>query len=97
MGKRRRRRRVEPTDDWGQLKLLCERPEQVEYEQIRPLVLFGASVAERAEETGTSERTLYRKSGRFGEEGMESLFGAETARRRRLPSSIRRLVVDLKA
>ena len=46
---------------------------------------------------GMAERTLYRKAGRFGEEGMGSLFGAETARRRRLPPSIRRLVVDLKA
>jgi putative transposase len=97
MGGRRRRRRVEPTEDWGQLKLLCGWPEQVEYEEIRPLVLFGSSVAERAEETGTAERTLYRKAGRFETEGMESLFASQAARRRRLPPSIRRLVVDLKA
>jgi hypothetical protein len=38
---RRRRRRVDPTDDWEQLELLCVWEEQREYERIRPLVLFG--------------------------------------------------------
>ncbi len=97
MDRRRRRRRVEPTEDWEQLELLCRWPEQLAYEEIRPLTLFGASVAERARETGSAERTLYRRVGRFEEEGMESLFGAQTARRRRLPPAMRRLVVDLKA
>ena len=38
-----RRRRVEPTDEWEQLKLLCRWPEQLAYEEIRPTVLFGSS------------------------------------------------------
>ncbi|HZB07963.1 MAG TPA: hypothetical protein VE525_02495 [Rubrobacter sp.] len=38
---RRKRRRVDPTDDWQQLELLCVWEEQREYERIRPLVLFG--------------------------------------------------------
>jgi putative transposase len=98
MGSTARRRRVEPTDEWEQLALLCLWPEQRAYEEIRPLTLFGSSVADRSRETGTAERTLYRRLGRFEEEGMESLFGAETARRRkRLPPSMRRLIVDLKA
>lgn len=94
---RRRRPRVDPTDDWEQLELLCAWQEQKEYERIRPLVLFGGSVPERAAETGASERTLYRKMAGFGEVGMESLFGSEPAKRRVLPASLRRLVVDLKA
>src|SRR5215211_2557608 len=97
MGGRRRRERVEPTEEWEQLALLCRWPEQLAYEEIRPLTLFGASVAERARETGTAERTLYRRVGRFEEEGVECLFGSEAARRKRLPSAMRRLVVDLKA
>jgi putative transposase len=97
MGGRRRRRRVEPTDDWEQLALLCGWPEQVAYEEIRPLTLFGDSVAERARQTGTPERTLYRKLDRFEAEGMESLFAAEPARFRRLPPAMRRLIVDRKA
>jgi putative transposase len=97
MGGRRRRSRAEHTDEWEQIELLCAWPEQRDYELIRPLVLFGDPVAERADETGTSERTLYRRASAFGAEGMESLLGSETAGRRRLPPAMRRLVVDLKA
>lgn len=98
MGRRPRHRRVEPTDEWEQIELLCGWPEQRAYELIRPLVLFGASADGRAEETGASSgRTLRRRAARFEAEGMESLFGSETARRRRLPPAMRRLVVDLKA
>ena len=93
----RRRRRVEPTDDWEQLELLCRWPEQLAYEEMRPTVLFGLPVDERAEETGTPERTLYRRIARFEAEGMESLFAAESSKHRGLPPAIRRLVVDLKA
>lgn len=89
---------VEPTDEWEQIELLCGWPEQRDYELIRPLVLFGSPAAERAEETrAVSERTLQRKTRRFEAEGVESLFGSEHARRRRLPPAMRRLIVDLKA
>ncbi len=94
---RRRRRRSDPTDDWEQLELLCAWDEQVEYERIRPLVLFGEPVPERAAQTGASERTLYRRISGFEEDGMRSLFGSEPAKRRVLPASLRRLIVDLKA
>lgn len=67
-------------------------------ELIRPLVLFGAPADERSQETGAfSGRTLRRKADLFEGEGMETLFGSEKARRRRLPPAMRRLVVDLKA
>ena len=64
MARRRRRRRIEATDDWEHLALLCAWPEQAAYEEIRPVLLFGNSVAERAEQMGTSERTLYRRMNR---------------------------------
>ncbi|QIN82826.1 helix-turn-helix domain-containing protein [Rubrobacter tropicus] len=94
---RSERRRVDPTDEWEQLALLCRWPEQLAYEEVRPLTLFGASVAQRASETGSAERTLYRKVARFEEEGMESLFDAAGAKRRPLPPIIRRMIVELKA
>src|SRR5215204_4728312 len=98
MGTAGRRWRIEPTDDWEQLELLCLWPEQKDYELIRPLVLFGSPAAERAQERGAaSERTLQRKTRRFEAEGMESLFGSERARARRLAPALRRLAVDLKA
>ncbi len=76
----RRRRRVGPTDDWEQLELLCAWEEQREYERIRPLVLFGEPVPERAADTSTSERTLYRRIAGFEEDCMRSLSGSPPAR-----------------
>src|SRR5215216_3408412 len=94
----RLRRRVEPTDEWEQIELLCGWSEQRDYELIRPLVLFGPPADGRSQETGASSgRTLRRKAARFEAEGMESLFGSETARRRRLPPAMRRLILDLKS
>lgn len=92
-----RRGRARPTHEWELLLPLFEWPEQERYEEIRPLVLFDVAVAERAAEVGTSTSTLYRRLDRFAESGMESLFEAPTAKRRRLPPSVRRLIVDLKA
>src|SRR5215203_31349 len=98
MTSRPRRWRIEPTDEWEQVELLCGWPEQRDYELIRPLVLFGAPADGRSQETGASSgRTLRRKAVLFEAEGMESLFGSETARRRKLPPAMRRLIVDLKA
>jgi len=94
---RRKRRRVDPTDDWTQLELLCIHDEQVEYERIRPLVFFGGAAPERAVQTGASERTLYRKVAAFRDEGMQSLFGSPKVKRRVLPLSARRAIIDLKA
>jgi hypothetical protein len=98
---RGKRRKVEPTDDWELLLPLFEWPGQHAYEELRPLVLFGGSVAGRARETGTSERTMYRKIERFETDGMLSLFAtdpaAARARRRGLEPAIRHMIVELKA
>lgn len=98
---RSERHKMQPTDEWQQLLPLFEWPEQEAYEELRPLVLFGTSVAERARETGTAERTMYRRVERFERNGMLSLFGtdpaAARARRRGLEPYIRRMIVELKA
>lgn len=61
-----RRRRVQSTDEWEQIELLCGWPEQGDYELIRPLVLFGSPAEGRAVETGMSSgRTLRRRVARF--------------------------------
>lgn len=80
-----RRRKAKPTDDWQELLPLFEWPEQEAYEELRPMVLFGSSVAERAAETGTPERTMYRRIERFEQNGMFSFFATDsaTARARR--------------
>ncbi len=74
------RPRIDPTDDWQHLTLLAPFPEQRAYELLRPVVLFGRSPTERAGETGTPERTLYRRAARFDAEGMASLFPPPKAR-----------------
>jgi hypothetical protein len=61
MGRNGRRLRVNPTDGWEQIELLCGWPEQWDYELIHPPVLFDASVAERTREVGSSASTLYRR------------------------------------
>jgi hypothetical protein len=43
MSPRRRRERVEPTDEWELLLPLFWWPEQENYEEIRPLVLSSES------------------------------------------------------
>ena len=91
-----RRRPVEPTDDWQQLQLLAQFPEQLTYELLRPVVLFGLSPAERARQTGAPQRTLYRQAARFETEGMRSLFAPSREQRRQLPEEIRQAIVALK-
>lgn len=94
-----RRRRIEPTEEWDELELLLEWPEQVEYERIRPPVVFGGPVAERARQTGTPQTTLRRRIASFESEGMRGLFEpceAGAAGRTTLPPEMRRLILDLK-
>src|SRR5215210_1468732 len=89
---------VEPTEDWSQLRLHFTWAEQCSYELIRPVVLFGRSPAERAQETGAAARTIYRKVHRFDRLGMAGLFAEESSRDpRALPPTIRRAIVELKA
>jgi len=94
-----KREKVEHAEElrWGQLELLLKFPEQVEYERIRPPVVFGGSVAERARQTGTPQTTLRRRIAGFESEGMRSLFEAERVEHRStLDPEVRRLILDLK-
>jgi hypothetical protein len=94
----KRRLRVEHTEDWDQLELLLDWPEQVEYERIRPPVVFGSPVAERSRQTGTPETTLRRRIASFENEGMRGLFEPERVEgTSTLPPEVRRLILDLKA
>lgn len=92
-----RRQSIDPTDDWLQLQLLVQFPEQLNYELLRPVVLFGLSPAERARQTGAPQSTLYRNVARFETEGMRSLFAPTREQRRQLPLEIRQAIVALKA
>ena len=95
----RTRSRIEPNDDWAQLQLRLDWPEQTAYELIRPVVLFGATPAERAQQTGVSPRTVYRKVGRFDAQGMLGLLEVDERpdSKRLLPPNIRGAIAQLKA
>lgn len=93
----KKRRRVEHTEDWNQLELLLEWPEQVEYEKIRDVVVFGDPVILCAEKTATPERTLHRRIESFDAYGMEGLIPLEPARGRRISPAMRTRIVELKA
>lgn len=56
--------RCERTHDWQKIQQYTLWPEQKVYEQLRPVVLFNESAAERARETRSAERTLQRVNAR---------------------------------
>jgi hypothetical protein len=94
----RKRPQREPTGDWPQLRLALVWPEQHAYELIRPVVLFGRSPAERAQQTGVAQSTIYRKTARFDALGIVGLVEAEPQDdRRQLPPAIRQAIRELKA
>lgn len=63
------------TEEWSQITQLCLWPEQRKYELLRPLVLYGDLPADRARETGVSERRLREQADQFDAEG-SSAFSA---------------------
>ncbi len=95
-----KRERVEPTEDWQQLRLLVASAAQEAYELLRPIVLFGVPPAERARQTGLAERTVRRQVDRFDAQGMASLFVSDErgqADHRTLPSHLRQAILALGA
>ncbi len=97
----RKRKRRERTHDWQEIKQATLWPEQEAYERLRPILLFGETAAERAKETGASERTLYHQAQLFEQEGMASLFHKEPPPPplpgHSLPPEMCQLIVNLKA
>ena len=102
MPKRRYERR-EPSHEWQKIQPLLNDPAQLQYEIIRPVVLWGQTPKERGAETGVSPRTIYYRANLFDQAGMASLLPAapppEIPRqdKRALPPNIRQEIVDLHA
>ena len=89
---------VEPTEEWTELKLRLEWPEQVEYELIRPPLISSVSVAERSRQTGTPETTVHRRLSSFKSYGMRGLFEPEEIEgRSQLVPEVRGLISNLKS
>ena len=89
---------VEPTEEWAELELRLEWPEQIEYERIRPSAVFGSSVAERSRQTGTPETTIHRRISSFRSYGMRGLFELEEVEdKSQLDPEVQGLIVNLKS
>ena len=91
-----KRVRTASTADWEALQLRLHWPEQLEYELIRPVVVFGLTPAARAEQTGAAARTIARRAEVFDGAGFAGLLGAD-APSQRVPEGIRDALLTLKA
>jgi transposase InsO family protein len=100
---RQRYERREPTHEWSDIRPLLKDPTQIEYEILRPIVLFGVSPKERAAQTGVSKSTLYAKANLFDQAGMASLLppvpppAIPKQDKRILPPPVRQAIVDAHA
>lgn len=65
--------RCELSHNWDEIRPLLKDSAQITYETIRPILLFGVSPKERAEETGMSKSSIYYKANLFDVSGMVSL------------------------
>lgn len=95
-----RRQQMERTEEWAELKLRLEWPEQVEYELIRPPLISGVSVAARSRQTGTPETTVHRRITSFKSYGMRGLFEtgeAQVEGHSQLDPEVRGLILNLKS
>jgi putative transposase len=66
--------RRELSHNWEDIRPLLKDSAQITDEVIRPVLLFGISPKERAEETGMSKSSIYSKANLFDWAGMASLF-----------------------
>jgi hypothetical protein len=63
----------EPSHEWSQIRPLLKDAAQIKYELIRPVILWGVSVKERAAETGEPRSSIYYQANLFDQAGMASL------------------------
>lgn len=97
-GKRGRAAAV--SQEWADVQAHCLWPDQALYELVRPVVLLGKPVRERARETGVSEKTLTRRTHQFIQHGLPG-FRAPPGLRdddgRLLPGAVRDFLLVRKA
>jgi len=92
--------RRELTHNWDEIRPLLKDSAHITYEIIRPVLLFGVSPKERAEETGMSKSSIYYKANLFDVSGMASLLPVTPPPdipkqdKRVLPPPIRQAIVD---
>ena len=100
---KRRYEHQTPTHEWSQIRPLLKDAAQIKYELIRPVILWGINVKERAAETGEPRSTIYHQANLFDQAGMASLLPPVSPPpvpkldKRTLPPPMRQAIVDLHA
>src|SRR5258705_12596386 len=102
MPKRRYERKV-PTHEWSQIRPHLKDSAQIKYELIRPVILWGVNVKERAAETAEPRSTIYHQANLFDQAGIARLLPPEPPPPVRkldkptLPPPMRQAIVHLHA
>src|SRR6266851_2503671 len=100
---KRRFERQEPTHEWSHIRPLLKDSAQIKYELIRPVILWGVNVKERAAETGEPRSTIYYQANLFDQAGMASLLPPEPPPsvpkldKRTLPPPLRQTIGELRS
>lgn len=86
------RTRRRPSPEWQAFQATLLHPDQIAYEEIRPVVVLGQEIKARAAEVGVAPHTLARRVERFVQYGIPGLVDASPRRpddKRRLPQPVR--------
>src|SRR5262249_19518655 len=92
--------RRQPSPEWQAFQATLIHPEQIAYEEIRPVVALGHGIKARAAEIGVAPRTLSQRVSQFIQRGIPGLV-ADSPRhpqdKRLLPQPVRQYILELKA
>jgi transposase len=98
VGRSKAKQTVSP--EWERLQAKLLWPDQVAYEEIRPVVLLNQPIKDRAEEIGVSAKTLSHRVQLFVQHSIPGLIPNENRRsgdQRLLPQPLREYILQLKA
>jgi putative transposase len=101
MGRKRgRRAKQAPSQEWLARQAELIHPEQIAYEEVRPVVVLHQPIKEWAAQIGVSPRTLSRRVEQFIQHGIPGLVASQPRRPddgRLLPQEVRHYLLQLKA
>jgi hypothetical protein len=89
-----------PSPEWQAFQATLLYPDQIAYEEIRPVVVLGQEIKARAAEVGVAPRTLAKRVEQFVQHGIPGLVDTGPRKpddKRRLPHPAREYILQLKA
>jgi hypothetical protein len=89
-----------PSREWLAFQATLLHPDQIAYEEIRPVVVLGQEIKTRAAEVGVAPRTLARRVEHFIQHSIPGLVATSPRKpgdKRLLPQPVREYILQLKA